>query len=175
MNLRTESSRLVGLSLGSNLGDRLGHLQAARDRLRALADPARPFLQAPVYQTAPVNCPPGSPDFLNTVVAFHFTGGANDLHTATRSIEVALGRPAGRTRNAPRPIDIDILLFGAGSVTGPGLTIPHPRIHSRRFVLQPFADLLPDFVLPGDSRSIAEHLAALPKIDPPLDLAHSVW
>lgn len=153
----------------------MAHLQSARDRLRALADPAHPFLQASVYQTSPIDCPPDSPDFLNTTVAFHFPGTARDLLAATQSIESDLGRPAERPPNSSRPIDIDILFFGDETAASPDLTLPHPRLHQRRFVLQPLADILPDLVLPGDTLAIADLLADLPSSDPPLSQFATKW
>jgi len=167
--------KLAALSLGSNLGDRLHHLQMARDRLRTLAASSHPFLQSPVYQTSPIHCPPDSPDFLNTAIAFHFAGTALELLAATQAIEADLGRPAERAPNSPRPIDIDILIFGDDPISSADLTIPHPRLHQRRFVLQPLADILPDLVLPGDSRTIADILAQLPSDDPPLAQFASEW
>lgn len=175
MKLETSTSRICAIALGSNLGDRLANLQAARDLLRGLADPARPFLQAPVYRSAPVGCPPGAPEFLNTVVAFHWAGDARRLLAATQRVEAALGRPPLRATNAPRPIDLDILACGDERIATPGLTLPHPRLTARRFVLQPLADILPALVLPGDRLTIAAHLGRLPANEPPLALAAAEW
>lgn len=163
------------IALGSNLGDRLANLRAARDRLRALAGPGGGFVQAPVYQTEPVGCPPGSPAFLNTVVAMQFGGTAGELHAASRRIELELGRPAQCPRNAPRPIDLDLLVVGEEVLATGELTIPHPRLTGRRFVLQPLANILPELVLPGDSLTIAEHLARLPAGEPALVLVAAEW
>jgi len=153
--------KLVAIGLGSNLGDRLGNLRAAREKLRELADGG--LLVAPVYRTAPVGCPPGSPDFFNSVVAFRFGGTVRELLDAVRGIERELGRAGARTRgrNAPRPIDLDILVFGGETVSDEDLTVPHPRMGSRRFVLQPLADILPGLVAPGSGGSAAECLERL--------------
>src|SRR5690606_22565618 len=97
----------VGIALGSNLGNRLGNLREARRLLRDLAAPGEPFLQAPVYQTEPVGCPEGSPDFYNTAVEIGFGGQAHDLLDRTRAIEFHLGRTVAAERNAPRSIDVD--------------------------------------------------------------------
>ncbi len=164
----------MGIALGSNLDNRLKHLQDARDLLRKLAEPES-FLQAPVYQTEPVACPPDSPDFYNTVIEFEYAGTAYDLLDATQAIEFRLGRVAVSERNAPRVIDVDILYFGDERIEGDILDLPHPRLTSRRFVLQPLADIRPDLVLPGDAATIAEHLRHLDSAEPPLVMVQAVW
>lgn len=151
----------AGIALGSNLGESADLIDQARLLLRGIAAPAEPFLEAPVYRTAPVDCPPGSPDFLNTVVELEFVGEAIELLGHTQAIERQLGRTASPRRNAPRLIDVDLLYFGDRQLDGDRLTLPHPRLRSRRFVLQPLADIRPDLVLPGDTLAIAGHLVAL--------------
>jgi 2-amino-4-hydroxy-6-hydroxymethyldihydropteridine diphosphokinase len=158
----------AGIALGSNLGERLDHLRAAVDALRLLSTPGAPLLAAPVYQTEPRGCPPGSPDFLNTVIEIEFAGSARQLHAQTRALETRLGRSGNATRNAPRVIDIDLLYVGASCCAGPDLVLPHPGITRRRFVLQPLCDIRPDLVLPGQSLSIANLLANLDSGEPPL-------
>lgn len=153
----------AGIALGSNLGDRHANLQAALDALRAIATPGEPVLAAPVYQTTPLFCPPGSPDFLNTVVEIAFNGTALELLEKTQAAEAALGRVRGTERNAPRVIDVDLLYFGDEVIEYDALVLPHPRIGERRFVLQPLADIRPELVLPGQTRSVAEMLAGLPE------------
>jgi 2-amino-4-hydroxy-6-hydroxymethyldihydropteridine diphosphokinase len=147
--------------MGSNLGDRMDNLLAALVALRQIASPGEPVLTAPVYQTEPRFCPPGSPDFLNTVVEIGFDGSPLELLAQTRAIEKQLGRTRGAERNAPRTIDIDLLYLGDEILEGDELTLPHPRIGERRFVLQPLADIRPDLVLPGHSKAVAEILAGL--------------
>ena len=158
----------VGIALGSNLGDRLGNLQAARDCLREIATPGEPFLQASIYQTEPLLCPPGSPVFLNTVVEIGFAGNSFELLELTRAIEKKLGRTAVPERNAPRVIDVDLLYFGDEIIDTAALALPHPRLGERRFVLQPCAEIRPGLILPGHTRSIAELLADLESTEPPL-------
>lgn len=158
----------AGIALGSNLGDRLGHLRAAIARLQEIATPGEPFLTAPIYQTEPRLCPPDSPDFLNTVVEIDFAGSPLDLLKHTRSIEQQLGRIPAAERNAPRVIDLDILYVGSETSAGDLLELPHPRIHERRFVLQPLADIRPDLILPGQAQTIAALLAHLPCDEAPL-------
>ena len=165
----------AAIALGSNLGNRLSHLRDARELLRGIAPPGSGLLQAPIYQTAPVNCPEGSPDFYNTVVEISFEGSPHQLLDATQAIEFHLGRSSQAERNAPRIIDLDILCFG-DSVEKEGiLEIPHPRLTSRRFVLQPLADIRPGLILPGDQVSIAEHLQHLDSNEPPLVTVQALW
>ncbi|WP_193213962.1 2-amino-4-hydroxy-6-hydroxymethyldihydropteridine diphosphokinase [Luteolibacter marinus] len=168
------SGTKVGIALGSNLGNRLRHLQDARDLLRKIATPGS-LIQAPVYQTAPVACPPHSPDFYNTVVELDYPGTPHELLDATQAIEFHLGRQKVSEVNAPRVIDLDLLYFGDERIDGDILDLPHPRLTSRRFVLQPLADLRPDLILPGDQVSIAEHLMHLDSSEPPLVTVQAVW
>ena len=165
----------AGIALGTNLGRRLRHLIEARDRLRTLAAPASLFLQAPVYQTAPVGCPDDSPDFFNSVIELEFPGSPHELAVHLHQIETAFGRLTRTARNAPRSLDLDLLYFGQTRLDDPDLTIPHPRMLERRFVLQPLADIRPDLVLPGDSATIFEHLHHLDSDEPPLALVQAVW
>lgn len=158
----------AGIALGSNLGDRLAQLRAAFARLREIATPGEPVLSAPVYQTEPRFCPPGSPDFLNTVIEIGFAGGPLELLEITRAIEKQLGRTSANGRNAPRVIDIDLLYLGDEVNASAVLELPHPRIGERRFVLQPLAEIRPSLILPGQEQSIAELLAGLPPDEAPL-------
>lgn len=160
----------AGIALGSNLGDRMAHLAAALEGLRGMAA-AGAVEVAPVYRTEPRFCPPGSPDFLNTVVEIAWAGSAAALLERTRALETALGRVRGGTRNAPRTIDIDLLYVGDEVVDTTDLVLPHPRIGERRFVLQPLADIRPELVLPGWSVSVAERLEGLDSDEAPLERA----
>jgi 2-amino-4-hydroxy-6-hydroxymethyldihydropteridine diphosphokinase len=135
----------VGLALGSNIGNRLDHLGAAVERLQAIRSGDH-WLGSFIYETAPINCPPGAESFLNAVVEFDTTLDLLAFHDATLAIEAALGRPERRPRHAPRPIDLDILYFGDLHLESDQLTLPHPRIHEREFVLRPLADIRPDLV-----------------------------
>ena len=136
----------VAIALGSNLGDRHAHIAAATQALRGIATPGEPFLTASLHDTTPQNCPPGSPRFLNTVLDLHYSGGDPlDLLEKTQALELALGRERDPVRNAPRVIDIDILLFGETTLEHPRLTLPHPRIHERPFVLLPLREIRQDF------------------------------
>ncbi len=165
----------VGIALGSNLGDRLSNLQAARDCLREIATPGESFLQASIYQTEPLLCPPGSPLFLNTVIEIDFSSDPFELLDLTRAIEKNLGRTDNAERNAPRVIDVDLLYFGDEIIDTAALALPHPRLSERRFVLQPCAEIRPGLILPGHTRSIAALLADLQSAEPPLVRLSHGW
>lgn len=136
----------VAIALGSNLGDRSANIAAAIAELRKIATSGEPFLSASLHDTEPQNCPDDSPRFLNTAIVFHYSG--DDplaLLEITQAIETKLGRTPNPARNAPRIIDIDILLFGETKLEHPRLILPHPRICERPFVLIPLREILPDF------------------------------
>lgn len=165
----------VGIALGTNLGNRLTHLRKARDILRQLVDPDSHYLQAPIYQSEPVDCRDGAPDFYNTVIEIDYIGAPYELLAKTQGIEFHLGREAVYERNAPRIIDIDILYMGDEKMQDEILTIPHPRLIHRRFVLQPLNDIRPNIILPGDEVTISEHLLHLESDEPLLNIVQSVW
>lgn len=149
----------VGIALGSNLHERLQLLQAARSHLYALHEDRGPFLCSRIYETEPLDCPPGSPLFLNAVIEIACTLPPLDLLASLQGIEQKLGRPRDHALHAPRTIDLDILYYDNLHFTLPELTLPHPRISERAFVLCPLADICPDRILPGWKKSIADHLA----------------
>lgn len=152
----------VGIALGSNLHERLPLLQAARSHLYSLHEDRGPFLCSRIYETEPVDCPPGSPFFLNAVIEIACTLPPLDLLAGLQRIEQALGRPREHAFHAPRTIDLDILYYDNLHFTLPELTLPHPRISERAFVLCPLADICPDRILPGWKKSIAARLSELP-------------
>ena len=158
----------AGIALGSNLGDRMANLDMATQMLREIAIKNETFLKAHVYQTEPLHCPPDSPDFLNTVVEFGFDGTASELLGKTRAIEISMGRLSNPQRNAPRVIDVDILYLGNEQCDSSDLILPHPRLHERRFVLQPLADIRPELVLAGQAKCIAQILKELKSNEAPL-------
>lgn len=135
----------VGLSLGSNLGDRLAHLRAALAELRAVeSDPER--LVSSVYETEPVDCPEGSGAFYNAVIEISCEMAPRDLMLFCQDIERRMGRPGLRDRNAPRTVDLDLLYHDDGPVDDPDLVLPHPRMFERPFVLIPLAEIRPDLI-----------------------------
>jgi len=154
----------TGIALGSNLGDRLTHLRTGRDEVLRIPGVSEPLLCSRVYETEPVGSGPDAGAYLNAVVEVEFTGQAIDLLEALQQIEAGHGRPSKRPRNAPRTLDLDILYVGNLVLSNEEVVIPHPRLHLRRFVLTPLADIRPELVLPGQERSISELLATL--VDP---------
>lgn len=164
----------TGLGLGSNLGDRLEHLSAARHFLCTLHEGHSAPAISPVYETDPVGCPAGSPAFLNAVIEIETSLDPAALLRRLAAFERKLGRRAARIKNSPRPLDLDILYAGDMTLDTPALTLPHPRLVQRRFVLQPLADIRPHLVLPRQSRSIAQLLATLPE-EPRARLFASAW
>lgn len=151
----------TGIALGSNLGDRLQNLQTGRDRVMALPGVSAPLLSSRLYETEPVGTGADSGAFLNAVVEVEYHGQAIELLEGLQSIEAEAGRPSKRPRNAPRTLDLDILYVGNLVLSNDEVVIPHPRLHLRRFVLTPLADIRPSLTLPGLEHPVGEVLARL--------------
>lgn len=155
----------IGLSLGSNLGDRLATLRAAVTRIGQLPH-IRLVTTAPLYETDPVDTRPEHAHlrYLNTVIIIEAPDTINlrSLSDNLHAIETTLGRLRSSDRNAPRTIDIDILYADAIRQTDGILDLPHPRWKQRRFVVQPLADVRPALHLPGETMSVSAILATLP-------------
>lgn len=137
----------TAVALGSNIGDRLDNLRAARGAICDLANVKPPILSSAVYETEPVGCEPGAAKFLNAVVEFEYRGNPASLLGQLIEIEEALGRKRDHPRNVSRTIDIDLLYCGDQRINQEGLRLPHPRLHLRTFVLRPLADVRPELLL----------------------------
>lgn len=161
----------VGIALGSNLHERLHLLQSARLHLQVLHEDRGPFLCSRIFETEPVDCPPGSPLFLNAAIEIACTLPPFDLLAALQRIEQTLGRPKDHAFHAPRTIDLDILYYDNLHFTLSELTLPHSRISERPFVLCPLADICPERILPGWKKSIAERLVEFSAGDLPKAVA----
>ena len=149
-----------GIALGSNIGDRLANLREGCRRAHLLNE-LDPFRVSPIYETTPVDCEPGTMPYLNAVIEINFTGPPVALLDRLLEIEKAMGRPSKRPKNSPRIIDLDALYAGNVVLNSPEIIIPHPRLYQRRFVLTPLADIAPDLVLPGQTRTVRRLLAEL--------------
>jgi 2-amino-4-hydroxy-6-hydroxymethyldihydropteridine diphosphokinase len=134
------------LSAGTNLGDRLGTLQACVQAIGRLPD-TDVLAISPVYETAPVGGPP-QPDYLNAVLLIHTGLPPRDLLDAIHGLEAGFGRVRAE-RFGPRTLDIDIICYAGQVSDDPELTLPHPRAHERAFVLAPWHDIDPGAELPG--------------------------
>ncbi len=147
------ATRRAYLGIGSNLGDRMEHLQQAVDDLAA-ADGVDVAAVSPVYETAPVGGP-AQPDYLNAVVAVDTDRTPRALLELARAIE-AHGERIRTVRWGPRTIDVDVLLVGDERVDEPDLVVPHPRMTERAFVVVPLADLDPGWRtrIPADAASV---------------------
>lgn len=136
------------ISLGSNLGERSGNLQGAVD---TLAETPEVWVTgvSPIYETEPLDAPAGSGKFLNAVVCFDTTLSARTLLERALAIEAAYGRERGAERNAPRTLDVDVIVLGDRRADEDDLVLPHPRAAERAFVLVPWLDVEPDAEIPG--------------------------
>lgn len=152
------SMATVYLGLGSNLGDRLAALRAAVSELAALGQLAA---VSSVYETEPWG-EPEQPLYLNACCRLDTLMAPDLLHAATRQIEQRLGRQPARRRWGPRLVDVDLLLYDDLEISTPTLTIPHPRIAQRAFVLAPLAEIAPDVRIPGVGDPAAALLRAIP-------------
>lgn len=158
----TSTATTALIALGSNLGDSVAVIHEAFERLQELS--SAPVCKSSLWQTAPVDCPPGSPPFVNAAVALTPLPGETpeSLLAKLQALEKEFGRRPKVVLNEPRPLDLDLIAFGAETRNTPGLILPHPRAHLRRFVLQPLSEVAPDHVLPGQSLGIQALLATLP-------------
>ncbi|MEW5986242.1 MAG: 2-amino-4-hydroxy-6-hydroxymethyldihydropteridine diphosphokinase [Chloroflexota bacterium] len=144
----------IYLSLGTNMGDRLTHLRRAAQGLQSIVTVEA---VSPIYETKPWGLA-DQPDFLNLCVAATTTLAPRPLLAALKNLEVQLGRRPG-LRWGPRQIDIDILFYDDLIVQEEGLTIPHPHLAERAFVLAPLADIAPDLIDPQTGRTVRAMLA----------------
>ena len=149
----------VFIGIGSNEGDRLAHISNAIKALGAV-DSIHVVQMALIIETEAVGGPPQD-SYLNTVVELDTVLVPRELLSALKAIEQQLGRAPASQRWGPRPIDLDILLYDDAVLNEPTLTIPHPRMHQRRFVLEPLAQLAPDVVHPVLKQSISQLFSAL--------------
>jgi 2-amino-4-hydroxy-6-hydroxymethyldihydropteridine diphosphokinase len=147
----------AAVALGSNLGDRRAHLDNAVARLRPLLQDLR---ISRYYETVPVGVAEPQPLFLNAAAVGQTSASARELFAALSAIETELQRQRPYP-NAPRTIDLDLVLFGNQVIEEPDLSVPHPRFRERPFVLEPIAEIAPEMRDPVSGKTVAELLAAL--------------
>jgi len=156
-----EKSEMAIVALGSNLGDPRRIVSEAMAQLQSFSD--RPILKSSLWRTVPVNCPPNSPMFVNAVAGLlpRKDETPESLLEKLRILEKEFGRQPRKVLNEPRPLDLDLIAFGAEPRNTPELVLPHPRARLRRFVLQPLSEIAPDLILPEQSKTVAQLLAEL--------------
>ncbi|MDB6052945.1 MAG: 7 8-dihydro-6-hydroxymethylpterin-pyrophosphokinae hppk [Verrucomicrobiales bacterium] len=149
------------IALGSNWGNSRELLNRAFASLQELS--LTPLIRSSIWKTAPVDCPPGSPSFLNAAAAIHVSADLSPevLLKQLKQLESDIGRVPKKIHNEPRAIDLDIISFGKKRWNSETLTLPHPRAHLRRFVLVPLAEIAPGFCLPGFDTTVGDLLRNL--------------
>ncbi len=153
-----DEHRVGFLGLGSNVGEREGHLSAAAGHLESHGIAVE--ATSSNYETEPVGELLDQPDFLNRVIRICTSLEPEELLDVCKAVEAEEGRIFGGPRHGPRPLDVDLLLLGEIELQTERLTLPHPEVTSRRFVLEPLLELAPDLELP-DGTKLTEALAAL--------------
>jgi 2-amino-4-hydroxy-6-hydroxymethyldihydropteridine diphosphokinase len=151
----------VIVALGANLGDSKSTIIEAARQLEQLSD--KPLLRSSLWQTSPVDCPPGTPGFINAVIGFFPRAGETpeSLLAQLQRMEKAFGRKPKKILNESRPLDLDLIAFGNQTRATRGLTLPHPRAHLRRFVLQPLSEIAPELILPVGGKPVNQLLERL--------------
>lgn len=161
MGRSNDHTPIALVALGSNLGDPAAVIRAAFGRLQLLS--AAPVRKSSLWQSTPVDCPPGSPLFVNAVAALtplsDETPGS--LLAKLQALEKEFGRRPKLVMNEPRPLDLDLIAFGSEVRQMPDLILPHPRAHLRQFVLQPLSEIAPELILPGQTKTVRELLEGL--------------
>src|SRR5207245_2138081 len=156
MNSEVRGRPLAFIALGANLGLPRRNIRRAMRRLQAFSE--QPLLESGLWQTTPQNCPPGSPMFVNAVVGLlpPSEETPESLLGKLQALEAEFGGRAKNIINAPRLLDLDLIAFGNQTCASQELTLPHPRAHQRRFVLQPLSEIAPDLMLPGQSKTVGQ-------------------
>jgi 2-amino-4-hydroxy-6-hydroxymethyldihydropteridine diphosphokinase len=131
------------------------------DRLQEFSD--QPLAKSSLLETTPIDCPPGSPNFVNAMVGLipRRDETPKSLLRKLQNLENEFGRTPKKVMNEARPLDLDLIAFGNETCATPELTLPHPRAHLRQFVLQPLTEIAPDLIFPGQGRAVSELLRQL--------------
>lgn len=162
MSLLTSAPTIAIVALGSNLGDSRKIISLAMSRLQEFSD--KPILRSSLWQTTPVNCPSGSPMFVNAVIGLVPRAGETpeSLLEKLQALEKEFGRLPKKVLNEPRPLDLDLIAFGDETCATEKLLLPHPGAHQRAFVLKPLSEIAPDLILPGQTRTVTQLLSDMP-------------
>lgn len=147
-------TKKTALALGGNLGDVSGAFKTAVKKLEAAG--MMNIKLSHFRRTTPVDCAPGTPDFLNAALTGDWAGSAEELFAVCQSIERESGRAAVHGINTPRPLDIDIILFDDQIVNSNILQIPHPRAAQRLFVIAPLAEIAPEMIFPDTGKTVSD-------------------
>lgn len=158
--MRSVAETGVLIALGANLGDPVRQILGAVEELERRLG-GQGLRVSSLWRSRPLDCPPGSPDFVNAAVACTLPeapewASPRGMIAMLQALERASGRPDDRQRNAPRLLDLDLLLYGDYRCADPDCIVPHPRALERRFVLEPAAEVAPDRLWPGTDRSIVQ-------------------
>jgi len=146
----------IAIALGGNIGNSKTIFCSAISELGKGG--VENIKKSALFHSKPENCPPGSPDFTNAALIGEWAGSPDELLKLCQQIEISTGRPAKHDFNAPRTLDLDIILFGSEIINSPDLQIPHPRAASRLFVLKPLAEIAPDWIFPGINKTVKQIL-----------------
>jgi 2-amino-4-hydroxy-6-hydroxymethyldihydropteridine diphosphokinase len=160
--LKSKAGKWAIVALGANLGHSRRTILQAMRALQQFSDV--PLRMSSLFRTDPVDCPPGSPGFVNAVVGLvpRPEETPESLLVKLHALEKEFGRQPKKVLNEPRPLDLDLIAFADETHATKKLSLPHPRAHLRRFVLQPLNEIAPDLHLPGQSKTVSQLLAALP-------------
>ena len=161
MKANFELQELAFIALGSNLSDPKQNVVRAMARLQELSD--FPLFRSSLWQSTPVDCPPGSPLFVNAAVGLRPRAGATpeSLLEQLQLLEQGFGRRPKTVLNEARPLDLDLIAFRQERRDSERLKLPHPRAHLRRFVLQPLSEIAAELVLPGQILSVRQLVETL--------------
>lgn len=165
----------VVIALGANIGQPIRQLADARATLQQWAEPGGDFCASRLYLSQPLDCPEDSPSFYNAAVAFDYSDDAFSLLERTRHLERAFGREPFAARNAPRLLDLDLLLFGHERLSTPSLIVPHPRILERRFALEPLCEVWREECIPALQHQRDELLRISSKLPQAIEALELDW
>ena len=149
----------IAVALGGNLGNSKDIFSAAANQLAE--NGVKNIKLSSLIQSKPENCPPDSPDFTNAMLTGEWAASAQELLELCKKTEIAAGRPEKHGFNAPRTLDLDIILFGNEIINTATLQIPHPRAAERLFVLKPLAEIAPDWIFPDSGKAVEQLLNLL--------------